>query len=152
MYHTSYTAYTGTGVINTVLECLTVAGLLRLLVGIWVFSNPDVFDYQSIYQAFSSSYSTEAEANSSGYLPAWIESRLIRTNVFPLLLFVLVILFVRLLLFIQSLNPMRIMYSYLKCFYYMCRRNKVYAIDAVEKVRPYDLFLKGDFYLARTYH
>lgn len=126
-----------------VLELLTWAGLLRLLVSCWVLSNPSVFDYQSIYETYSSSYSTLAQDNSSGYLPAWIESRLIRTNVFPLVVFIIVIVFFRLFIFVYHLNPLRVVWSYFRCVFYLCRRNKIYSQDSSRKLRAFDLVNAG---------
>jgi hypothetical protein len=136
--------YSGTGVMKTVLECMFWAGLLRLLIGCWVFSNPDVFDYQSIYDVKSISGAAAYVQHAKGYLPEWMETRLIRTNVFPLVVLIMVILFCRLCIFIYQMNPAGIISSYFRCALYACRSNKIFAAEAATTVRGFDLFVSDD--------
>ena len=129
---------------HMVTDCLIYAGVIRLMISTWVFSNPNIFDYLSIFDvnlSSSGSYYTSIISNhSKGYLPDWMESRLIRSNVFPIILVILLLILMRLLLFIYSLNPSRIIGSYMKCLVHACRNNKVHAEEGVLPVRGFDLF------------
>ena len=93
---------------NAVLACLPWAAVLRIIVACWVFSNPGGFDYESAFDPSVSSFTASYGPSVQGYLPAWIESRLIRTNVFPLILLLLLILLVKMIILIYKIAPLSI--------------------------------------------
>jgi hypothetical protein len=107
--------HVGVSTMKIALGALYYAGIIRLLFGIWMFSNPDIlvsFDSAEIYSANVSSNTDSVSSYPGG--DTRVGSRFNRSNVTPLVVLLIIAIFVKFARFIISMIPI---FSLLKCFF-----------------------------------
>lgn len=124
--------HVGVGTMKIALGALYYAGIIRLLFGIWMFSNPDIlvsFDSAEIYSAHVSSNANSASSYSGG--DSRVGSRFNRSNVTPLVVLLIICIFVKLARLLISMIPI---FSLLKCFFSffsdLFPNHKVFELDS----------------------
>jgi hypothetical protein len=147
------------GAMRIVLTCLPWAAVVRLAIGAWMLSYPELLGpgvlqfnisaagYKLSWRAYMYElYSLQYRWGGTSSSYAFLEARGYRANAFPLVFLMLLIVLVRIVRFVINRLPWRTVVRAFKWMLSLCYRNRksIYIVDKRGFVRSFDLMKLED--------